>query len=299
VGREPSTPNERQLANYREVSPGNFVAKRASRAGGRWFAESDNATAAPVAIVSSALAARYLGAASVGRVIMVDDNDTGPRPLTVVGVVHDMRHTDLAGPPAFDIFIPVRQMHRDGVVGFDNNQFWTVRLAGRVDEFGPVFTRVLRGVDPDAATAGAGPLEAYVARWLAPRRFSVGLLSGFALVALLLAGFGVYGVVAYSVERRRREIGLRLALGSTPAAVLRLVLEQVLRVTAMGIACGLAGSLLGGRAIAGLLYGVNLSSPILLGAVALLLSITTTAASLLPAWRASRTDPGLALSGES
>ncbi len=299
VGREPANPGERLLANYRAVSPGYFAAIRASVVSGRAFTENDDATAAPVAIVSRALVARYFdGRDPLGRQLLIGDNNQGPRPVTVVGVLGDLRHVDLEGPPPFDIYIPLRQIHRDGVVNFTNNQFWMVRLAGDVSTFGLTFARTLQEADPDAATSGMGGMQDSVTRWLAPRRFSVVLLLGFALVAVALASFGVYGVVAYGVARRRREIGLRLALGSSPAGVLLLVLRQTLRLAAIGIALGVAGALLGGRALAGLLFGVTPTDPALLAAVAVLLAVTSTAASLFPAWRASRIDPGLALSAE-
>jgi putative ABC transport system permease protein len=299
VGREPASPGERPLANFREVSPGYFAAIRAAVLAGRAFTENDDERAAPVAVVSHALAARYLeGRDPVGQQLLIDDNNQGPRPVTIVGVLRDLRHVDLDGPPPFDIYIPLRQIHRDGVANVVNNQFWTVRLAGGVSTFGVTFARLLRDADPDAAPSGMGGLEGYLSRWLAPRRFSVVLLLGFALVSVALASFGVYGVVAYGVARRRREISLRLALGSSPAGVLRLVLAQTLRLAAIGIVLGEIGALLGGRALAGLLFGVTPSDPALLAAVAVLLAITTLAASLFPALRASRIDPGLVLAEE-
>jgi ABC-type antimicrobial peptide transport system permease subunit len=192
----------------------------------------------------------------------------------------------------------MRQIHPDNLGLVANNQFWTVRLAADVSTFGPTFARILKEADPDAATSGMRGMEDYVTSWLAPRRFSVALLLGFATVAVALASFGVYGVVAYGVARRRREIGLRLALGASPVGVLRLVLGQTLRLAGFGIALGLAGALLGGRALAGLLFGVTPNDPFLLAAVAVLLALTSTAASFLPAWRASRIAPSITISAQ-
>ena len=298
VGGQSAGPEERPVANYRIVSPGYFTTIRAPLVSGRTFTENDDSRAAPVAIVSRSLASRYLDGDPVGRQILIDDNNTGPRPVTVVGVLRDLRHVDLDGPPPLDIYIPLRQIHPDGVGSLANNQFWTVRLAGTVSTFGPTFARILKETDPDAATSGMGGLQDYLSRWLAPRRFSVVLLVGFALVAVALASFGVYALVAYGVARRRREIGLRLALGSSAPGVVRLVLGQTLRITAIGIVLGLVGALLGGRALAGLLFGVTPNDPVLLATVAILLAGTSTVSSLVPAWRASRIDPGLALSAD-
>src|SRR6185295_19213448 len=106
----------------------------------------------------------------------------GARPFTIVGVLQDLRHVDLEGPPSFDIYIPLRQIHRDNVGLVTNNQFWTVRVATDVSAFAATFARTLKDADPDAATSGMEGMQDYVTRWLAPRRFSVALLLGFAIV---------------------------------------------------------------------------------------------------------------------
>jgi putative ABC transport system permease protein len=115
---------------------------------------------------------------------------------------------------------------------------------------------------------------------------------------VLLATFGVYGVVAYSVARKRREIGLRLALGASPRGVVGLVLGRTLALAGAGIVAGVVGALLTGRALAGMLFGVAPNEPLILATVAALLALATVAASSLPAWRASRIDPSVALSAE-
>jgi putative ABC transport system permease protein len=299
AGKQPATSREWPNANYRAVSPGYFDAIRAPILSGRGFTESDDANAAKVAIVSRALVARYLdGRNPLGQQLLVDDNSGSPRPVTIVGVLRDLRHVDLEGPPSFDIYIPMRQIHPDAVTLVTNNQFWAVRLGGDVSAFGTTFARTLKEADPDAATSGIGGMPEYVTRWLAPRRFSVALLLGFAVVAVALASFGVYGVVAYGVARRRREIGLRLALGATPGGVVGLVLAQTLKLAGIGIVLGVVGALLGGKAMAGLLFGVTPNDPVFMGTVAVFLAVTSTVASLIPAWRASRIDPSVALSAE-
>lgn len=271
----------------------------AALAAGRAFSERDDGNAAPVAIVSRAPAARYLqGRDPIGAQIHVDDNNTGLRPVTIVGVLRNLRHVSLEGPPSLDIYMPLRQTHPDGIAIIANNRFWTIRLAGDVSAFATTFAQQLQQADPDAAMSGTASLQDYVAGWLTPRWFSVTLLIGFALLAVALASFGVYGVVAWGVARRRRELGLRLALGASRTGVLALVLGQTLGIAAIGIAFGIAGALLGGPALAGLLFGVTPTDPVLLGAVALLLAVTSITASLFPAWRASRIDPNVALPAE-
>jgi putative ABC transport system permease protein len=298
VGGPPVSLGERISANFRPVSPGYLSTIGATLVAGREFTETDDSSAVPVAIVSRAFADRHLPGDPVGRQILVDDNNAGPRPVAVVGVVADMRHVTLDGQPTSDIFIPLRQTHQDGVGVLTNNQFWTVRLATDPTGFNATFLRLLQGVDRDVATSRLSTMRAYVDAVLVPRRFSVGLLVAFAALALVLATVGVYGVMAYSVELRRREIALRLALGEPPGATVGLVLRGALRVVALGVVLGVAGALLGGRAMEGVWVGVSPGDPRVVSAVAALLTLTTMLATWMPARRAARIDPIVALAGE-
>jgi len=288
---------ERPTANFRAVSPDYFTSIHARLVAGRAFRESDDASAPPVAVVSRAFANRYFGSSGpVGQQLVIDDNNDGPRPLSVVGVVDNMRHIDLAGPPAEDIYIALRQVHRDGVGLVANNQFWTVRLSTSPTGFGPVFVRALRAVDPEVATGGSSSLSSYVNAATARQRFAVALLVGISVVALGLATVGVYGVMAYSVAQRRREVGVRLALGAAPRQVIGLVLGQAVRVAMIGVGIGIGGSLFAGKAIAGLLFGVVPNDAGTLLAVAALMVSVSGIASWIPARRAARLDPVAVLS---
>jgi len=294
----PLPPGERPSANYRVVSPGYLAAIRATMLRGRGFTEADDSSAIPVAIVSRAFADRFLPGDPIGRQILVDDNNTGPRPLTVVGVMADMRLVALEGQPTDDVYIPLRQAHPDGVGLLANVQFWTIRVATDPSRFHATFRRILQEVDRDAASSGLGTLQGSVDAVLAPRRFSVALLVAFAGMALVLATVGVYGVMAYSVELRRREIALRLALGASPGGAVGLVLRNALGVVAVGIASGSVLALAFGRAMEGLWFGVAPGDPLVLGGVAALLGLTTMLASWMPARRAARIAPIVALAGE-
>jgi putative ABC transport system permease protein len=298
VGEPPLPTGERSSANFRPVSAGYLSTIRAEMVKGRAFTEADDSSALRVAIVSRAFADRHLAGDPIGRQILINDNNDGPRPVTVVGVVADMRHVALDGQPTDDIFIPLRQLHRDGVSLLTNNQFWTVRLTTEPSQFNATFLRMLREVDRDVATSGFGTMREYVNAVLVPRRFSVTLLVAFAGMALILATVGVYGVMSYSVETRRREIGLRLALGSSPGGAVGLVLRGTLRVVALGVVLGAAGALVVGRAMEGLLFGVAPSDLRVLSAVAVLIAGTTVLASWIPARRAARIDPIVVLAGE-
>jgi ABC-type antimicrobial peptide transport system permease subunit len=292
------TDAERRSANFRPVSPGYFASIGATIVAGRGLAESDGANTSPVAVVSRALADRYLPGDPIGRQIMIEDNNTGPRPVTVVGVAANQRHVSLDGEPTDDIFIPLAQVHPDGLAIIAANQFWTVRLSTHPAGFGSAFRQLLRDVDRDVAVAKLGTLRDQVDAVLAPRRFSVALLVAFAGMALGLATVGVYGVMAYSVEVRRREIALRLALGQSPGRAVGLVVGSGLRVVIPGLALGAAGALLGGRAMEGLWFGVAPGDPRVLGGVAVLLGLTTVVASWMPARRIGRISPTAALAGD-
>lgn len=298
VGRAPAQPRDRPMAHYRAVSSGYLEAVGATLVGGRLFDHSDNEAGARVAIASRALAERFLaGGSAVGQQLLVDDNNDGPRPLTIVGVIENMRHVDLDGAPTDDVFIPMTQVHRDGVGLVVASQFWVVKAASAAST-ARVFAQTLERFDRDIATSGIRPMRDYVGDALASRRFSVSALMAFAIVALVLAGVGVYSVIAYSVQQRKREIGLRLALGASTLEVTRFVMRPALAFALMGIAVGMAGALLTKRLMAGLLFGVSSGDPLILVLVAVLLLATSALAAAIPAQRATRIDPLVALAGD-
>jgi hypothetical protein len=263
------------------------------------IADRDDSTAAPIAVVNRTLArSEFPHGGAVGRQILVDDNNTGPRPLTIVGVVDDLRETDLDGPVGFELFLAMKQVHPDVTSLVTATQFWAVPVDGDPREFGPSFVRGLHRVDPSVATAELTDLRSYVDATLAPRRFSVGLLVTFTLISLLLTMLGVYGIAAYTVEQRRREIGIRLALGATPRGVVALVLRRTLRLAAIGTIVGVFGALLTNGYLAGLMFGVSPGSPKLLALVSVLLLGTALVAGWLPGMRAARIDVMRSLSSD-
>jgi predicted permease len=295
VAGQPTAAHERALANFRAVSPGYFQTVGTRLLQGRWFAETDRSDTPHVAVVSAALADRFLSGDPIGRRLLIDDNNTGPRPVEVVGLVENVRHAALDLPPAADVYVPLRQVHRDGVQFVRNNQFWMVRTASDPAAFRATFLAHLRTVDPDAAVSGAGAMRGHVEASLGPRRFNLGLFGAFALTAVLLAVTGLYGLVSYAVSQREQEIGLRMAIGATDRDVRRMILRQAAGLGAAGALVGLA---LAGvaRPLVPAGQDVRIDPAIVAATAAVLVGIVMLAA-WRPARRAARIQPTTALRG--
>jgi predicted permease len=296
--RPPALRRDWPSANFRSITPGYLSSLGARLLSGRAISEQDDAAAPPVAVINRAASDRYFPTGAVGAQLLIDDNDTGPRPVTIVGVVDDVREVDLDGPVMPEVFIAVAQVHADGASFVAASQFWAVRVRGEPTAFARTFARVLRAVDPTVGTASLTDLRSYVDATLSARRFSVALLAAFSGLALVLTTLGLYGITAYSVEQRRREIGVRMALGASPSSVVRLVLRRTLRLACVGVALGLVGALLAGGLMSRLMFGVVLGDPAILGQVSVLVLGTAIVAGWIPSRRAARVDAIRALSGD-
>jgi predicted permease len=295
--RPPGSEREKTSANIRAISPGYLPAVGTRLIQGRPFQETDRAASPPVALVSSALASRFMDDRPLGRQILIDDNSTGPRPVEVVGVVEDVRQTALDAAPALDIYIPLRQIHPDGVPFLIHNQFWMVRTDAPAATFRVPFLAHLRAVDPDAAIAATGTMRQYIDAWLGPRRFNLGLFGVFSLAAVLLAVSGLYGLVSYAVSQRRREIGLRMAIGASEHDVRRLILRQAAGLGAAGTSVGLCLAYVVRPLVSRIAQDLSIDPAVAAATAAFLMGLVTLAA-WLPARRAARIQPLLALRGE-
>jgi ABC-type antimicrobial peptide transport system permease subunit len=225
---------------------------------------------------------------------MIDDNNTGPRPVEVVGIVENVRHTSMDGAAGLDVYIPLSQSHPDGATFVRTNQFWMIR-----SDFGPAglntsFVKALQTVDRDAAVSGLGTMRQGLEAWFAPRRFSLSVFVAFALTAALLAVSGVYGLVSYAVGQRRRELALRMALGAAAADVRGLVLRQVAGLGLAGIVFGLLVAILG-RPLTRWLVGDTAIDVALSAAIASGIFLMVLLAGVLPVRRAGRISPAVAL----
>jgi predicted permease len=282
-------------AVYRVVSDGYFEAVGMRLLTGRFFTAADRAGSGRVAVVSRALAEReWPGESALGKELRPFgmDEDSGQDYASVVGVVDDIPHASLMDTRLPAVWYPVAQMparaHRMSLV---------VRTVGDPASVAPLVRDRIAGVDPQLPIDFL-TMDRRLAATIADRRFMMIVLVTFAGVALLLAGVGIFGVVAYTVAQRTREIGIRIALGAEPARVQRLVQGGAMGVIGVGLAVGGVGAVLGTRAMRAMLYEVEPGDPLTLLLAAVLLGAVGFVASWLPARRAARVDPVQAIRTE-
>jgi putative ABC transport system permease protein len=289
-GRPIPRRDEIPIVWFRMASEGYFRAMEIPLLSGRLFNEQD-ATGPPVAIINSTLARRFWsGEDPIGKRITNSIPQAG-RPatwITIVGVVGDLRHMNLEREADAEIFWPYQQ-HAPAAMS----------LAVRTDSDPMRFAPLLRGstvaIDREQPVSQVRSMEQILMDSIAPRRFAVVVLGIFAAVALALAAVGIYGVISFSVTRRTREIGVRIALGARPQRVRRMVLGKALALTGIGVAVGLAGSVALTRVIRSQLYDVSATDPMILSGVSVLLIVVAVLAGYFPARRAARVDPIVAL----
>jgi putative ABC transport system permease protein len=281
-----------QRAYFIAVTSDYFHALGAPIIEGRPIDRRDRKDSAKVVMINRTLARRLFGSeGAVGKHLRLLNPGESPDWREVVGVVGDIHFSGLDDSAEAEIFTPFAQ------TPFPFS-FPVVRTRMEPPAAAHSIRRVLTEVDPLLASARIAPMSDLVAGSVAERRFSMLLLSGFALLALALAAVGTYGVIAYDVAQRTREIGVRLALGAPPGHVVAAVVRQGLGLVGMGAALGLFGAWGATRALGDLLYELSPTDPATFAAGALLLAAVATAASYLPARRAARVDPAVALRAE-
>jgi len=278
-------------AEFSRVSPGALPAMGVDLLRGRFFTERDNEKAPKVCLVDDSLAQKYWPRQDpVGKHIFLDQPKPGqaPVPTTVIGVIRQIKNYGVDHPVLVEIFVPFAQ--RPG--GGGNI---VIRSAVDPSVLAPTVRRAVELLDPDLPIYNVRTLASFVAENVAPRRLSVLLLSLFAGLALLLAAVGIYGVMSYNVTQRHHEIGIRMALGASSWDVLNLVVGQSARLVAAGVATGIIAAFALTRLLSNMLFGVSASDPLTFAGVVLLLAIVAFVAGLVPARRASKTDPMEAL----
>ena len=217
------------------------------------------------------------------------------REYEVVGIVADVKHMGLTDEPMPTLYGAIPQAPKSAVPFLANNLSLVVRTGIEPEVLVSTVRKELRNVDVDVATAGVRPMREFLTAAVAARRFNMELIGVFAATALLLAAAGLYAVIAYLVSQRTREIGIRLALGATPRHILRLMIGQGMRLTLIGVAIGLAGAIAVTRLMRSLLFAVAPSDLMTFGISAVVLILVALLACFLPARRATKVDPLVAL----
>ena len=276
------------LADARNVSPGFFETVRARLVSGRFFEEADGPGLKEVSVVvDDVFAARnWPGRDPVGRMLLIDATLGGVpnSPARVIGVVRHLRHRSLVDPGREQIFVSSRQVLRNPVA-------FAIRSKGDPAELGRTVRAAAGHLDPALPVYDMRPLDTYLGTARAASRFTLLLAASFALVALLLASVGVYGVIAYAVSARRHEFGIRLALGAAPAQIRRLVLTDAMRLTSIGVAAGLVMAAIAARFLRSQLYETAPHDPLAYAAATVALSLAALLACWLPLRRATAADP--------
>ena len=282
VGREAESRDWPEIS-VRRISPGYLRTLRIPLVRGRLFSASDNAQGPQVVLINEETVRRFFsGQDPIGQRILYG------APRTIVGVIGDEKIHGLAEATPIAVYLPLAQ-------AASSSATLIARISGDPMLVAGALRAAVREIDPALAVFGVEPLESTLAQSTGEQRFMMLLVSIFAGLALMLAVIGIHGVLSYSVVQRRREIGIRVALGAEPGQVVRVVLGRGVRLTAIGLGIGVGLAILFSRSLTGLLFGITTTDAATFAGVVLLLGAVSLLAMWLPARRASRVDPVVAL----
>jgi predicted permease len=293
---DPAPGSLRWNARYILATPSVFEALRVPLKRGRLLLGSDTREGPLVAVINETAARLYWpGEDPVGRTIRYYPRETSPS-IRIVGVVGDVRSLGAAATPPPAVYVPLEQSPRPGYEG--RGMTFVIRTQGDPEALAPATRAAVASIEPGLPLANLRPMESITAGALGQPRFTNLVMTCLALIAVFLSGLGLYGVVAYNVEQRTREIGLRMALGAGNIEILRLVVSRGLTLAALGTVIGIPAAFALSRLIRGLLYGVTAADKITYATVVGILAAAALLASYLPARRAMRVDPVVALRTE-
>jgi putative ABC transport system permease protein len=282
-----------QDAQSRQVSTGYMETMGVKLRQGRFFDERDDAQSQPVAVINETMARQFWpGEGALGKRFKLGSVDSQPPWVTVVGVVGDVKEMGLEAPAKAEMFFPYQQLPR---MLWNMPRDLAVRTTGDPMSVAAAARQAIWSVDRNQPVSNVRTMNEILSEEVAQRRIGMTLLAAFAALALALASLGIYGVLSYSVAQRTQEIGVRMALGAGRKDVLRMVLADGMRLATAGLAIGLGTSFALTPLMAGLLFGVSASDPLTLGGVTLLLITVALTACFIPARRATRVDPMVAL----
>jgi putative ABC transport system permease protein len=289
-GQDPSMAGVRGITgHYRAAIGARLIA-------GRDLLPSDTNTSPFVAVVTAEFARRYVRAADpVGVRLKMGGADSEDPWRTIVGVIADIRHVALDRAPRPEVWLPYAQLDDGLVTRWLRGAYAVARTSIEPDAAAPSLRTAMRALDPELPLRHMRTLRGLAHASTAERRLETWLLSAFGTMATILAAVGVFGLLAFHVAQHVQEFGVRLALGATPSGLMRLIVQRGARLLAIGLLLGIPGALLMGRSMSSLLYGVEPADPIAIGGAVALLSIATLAGCVVPARRAMKTDPIVAL----
>jgi putative ABC transport system permease protein len=294
-GRDPASPAASGVANYQVISAGYFRTLGLTVLKGRNFSEDDREGSTPVVIINHRLAEKFFPASDpLGKRLLVSElvpgrNDpSAPVALEIVGVVNDVKNSRLNEPSSPEIYVSYLQAPW-------TSEYLVVRSRSETEPLVATIRNALRAIDPDLPLTRASTMDERFSNSLAGGRVVVALMVIFALMALSMGSVGLYGVISYSVTQRTTEFAVRLALGAPQREILRLVANGALRLLLIGGAIGMALALGVARLLSSAIFGVSPYDPLTFATVVLVLLAVVLTASYLPARRATKVDPMVAL----